>query len=406
MTCPEPLLKRSRPSPSSISSVMSNCDELSVLSSSTYAPSKRVHVQQSLLILIHLHLLRRLLKHAKIPLRTDHQLPALQTALPTFFEQVGYVSNHFLDSSFQAVKVFFPVHTFHANLKHLPKLISVASFFGADLQSVFLHTDATLQIENFFNYSGNPPDLEFVNNSSSLFPRLKQLEVDVFQNESFSLLFIETLKVNASVTTVNLVGNYIGAEGARALAEALKVNASVTSIDLEFNSIGAEGARALAEALKVNASLTIIDLSNNSIGAKGARDLAEALKVNGSVTSVNLWNNSVGDEGARVMADVLKVNTSVTNIDLSYNSIGDEGVKALAEALKVNTSVTSVNLKCNSIGDDGARALAEALKVNPSVTSVNLGYNSIGDDGARALSEALKVNPRLKIEGVVGLNES
>ncbi|KAL0242412.1 hypothetical protein GEMRC1_004975 [Eukaryota sp. GEM-RC1] len=81
---------------------------------------------------------KRALELRRSPLRFNHQLTALKTFLPALFGQVGYVSNHFLDSSFQAVKVYFEVRTFHANLHDIPKLPSLASFFGADLQSVFL----------------------------------------------------------------------------------------------------------------------------------------------------------------------------------------------------------------------------------------------------------------------------
>ncbi|KAL0243318.1 hypothetical protein GEMRC1_005879 [Eukaryota sp. GEM-RC1] len=307
MTTPRPkhLLKRSRSSLPSFSSVMSNCDELSVLPSTTDSPSKRVHVQQTLLILIHLHLLRRFLKDTleNNHDRTKHQLSALKRTLSAFFGQVGYVSNHFLDSSFQAVKVFFQLHTFHADLEHLHKLIPLASFFGADLQSVFLHPAGNLEIEKFLNYSGiitglrielrEPSDLEFLNNSSSLFPRLKQLELKVTRrNASVSMLLIEALKTNTTVTSVNLGSNSIGDVGARALAEALIVNSCVTSVGLQSNSIGDEGARALAEALIVNSCVTSVGLQSNSIGDEGVRALADALKVNASVTSVDLSLNS------------------------------------------------------------------------------------------------------------------
>ena len=59
-------------------------------------------------------------------------------------------------------------------------------------------------------------------------------------------------------TTINLWANYIGAAGAKYVAEALKVNTSLTEINLFNNNIGAEGAKYVAEALKVNTSLTKI----------------------------------------------------------------------------------------------------------------------------------------------------
>ena len=59
-----------------------------------------------------------------------------------------------------------------------------------------------------------------------------------------------------------------------------------STINLRWNSIGAEGAKYVAEALKVNTSLTEIDLGDNNIGAEGAKYVAEALKVN---TSLTVW---------------------------------------------------------------------------------------------------------------------
>ena len=46
----------------------------------------------------------------------------------------------------------------------------------------------------------------------------------------------------------------------------MKVNTSLTEIDLQNNKIGDEGAKAIGEALKVNTSLTKIDLRVNKIG--------------------------------------------------------------------------------------------------------------------------------------------
>eukprot|EP00808_Paulinella_micropora_P006332 g590.t1 len=46
-------------------------------------------------------------------------------------------------------------------------------------------------------------------------------------------------------------GNDIGYQGAAAFADALKVNKTLTSLELDNNGIGDSGAQALGEALRV-----------------------------------------------------------------------------------------------------------------------------------------------------------
>ncbi|KAL0239727.1 hypothetical protein GEMRC1_009835 [Eukaryota sp. GEM-RC1] len=388
-------------SSSDVSSPQLNSDTLSS-SPSSIPQSKGIRLQQSLLILINLHLLRRLFK-SSLEVNPRERFPSffsLEVELSSFFEIVGYVSHHFFESSLLSIKVFFQINTLPVVSEELPQLCSIASFFGAEVQSVFLYVDGNFQVDEFrkyahlisglrFNFQSDN-DLEFLNKSSFFFPNLKQFHVR--SHRFISMALIELLKVNTTVTNLNLNGNRIGDEGARALAEVLKVNNTITSVDLGGNRIGDEGARALAEVLKVNNTITSVYLGANSISAEGVRALVEMLKVNTSVTGVNLGGNSIRAEGARVLAEVLKVNTSVTSIDLRVNSVGDEGARALAEMLKVNTTVTSVNLGGNSIRAEGARALAEMLKVNNTITSIHLWNNSIGAEGTRALAEALKVN--------------
>ncbi|KAL0233167.1 hypothetical protein GEMRC1_011912 [Eukaryota sp. GEM-RC1] len=415
MSPSEPSLKRSRSlkehvsdkrngSSCSISSSNPISDPASALYSPFDSPSSHLSFQQSLLVLIHLHFLSHLLKSS---LEWDCGEPRrallnLKKHLPTFFNKVGYVSHHFFESALLSTKVYFQTNTFHIASSDLPQLRSFASFFGADVQSVFFHVNRTFRVEEFLRYSPvvsgleleleNENDLEFLNKSSFFFPLLKELHVCLRHRSTISLPLIELLKANDTVTSIDLRNKSVRDEGARALADVLKVNSRVTSIDCRDNSVGDEGARALAEALKVNTAVKCIDLGSNSIGRQGARALAEALKVNPTVTSIDVWNNYIGDEGVTALAEALKVNTAVTCINLGSNSIGDEGARALAEALKLSTAVTIIDLWNNSIGDEGARALAEALKVNTTFTSVDLSDNSIGHEGARALADALKVS--------------
>ena len=84
---------------------------------------------------------------------------------------------------------------------------------------------------------------------------------------------------NAFLKTTTLENIHIAS-----LAEAMKVNTTLTQLNLYWNNIGAAGAASLAEAMKVNTTLTQLQLWENNIGAAGTASLAEAMKVNTTVT--------------------------------------------------------------------------------------------------------------------------
>ncbi|XP_067041353.1 protein NLRC3-like [Acropora muricata] len=205
----------------------------------------------------------------------------------------------------------------------------------------------------------------------------------------------QALRVNTSLSSLALAFNSIGNEGANSLAQALRVNTSLSSLKLTWNSIGYEGANSLAQALRLNTSLSSLDLSWNSIGYEGTNSLAQALRVNTSLSSLDLTDSSIDYEGANSLAQALRVNTSLSSLDLSWNSIGNEGANSLAQALRVNTSLSSLDLADNSIGNEGANSLAQALRVNTSLSSLDLADNSIGNEGANSLAQALRVNTSL-----------
>ena len=64
------------------------------------------------------------------------------------------------------------------------------------------------------------------------------------------------LRVNHSLTELNLAGNNLGPEGAKALGPAIPVSKSLTSINLSSNLGGPEFSKAIAEAISVSKSLT------------------------------------------------------------------------------------------------------------------------------------------------------
>merc|ERR1712190_69489 len=98
-------------------------------------------------------------------------------------------------------------------------------------------------------------------------------------------LGVNVNKADISGEKWNLAGK-IDADGAKTLAEVLKVNTTVTHLDLGNNYISNDGVKAMAEALKANATITHLDLSWNDIDADGGKALAEAFKLNATVTNL------------------------------------------------------------------------------------------------------------------------
>ena len=76
--------------------------------------------------------------------------------------------------------------------------------------------------------------------------------------------------MNSRVTSLNLGGSFSGSNrmgegGGRAIAEALRVNTTVTSLNLCGNDIGERGVQAIAEALRVNSTVTSLNLERNDL---------------------------------------------------------------------------------------------------------------------------------------------
>ena len=78
--------------------------------------------------------------------------------------------------------------------------------------------------------------------------------------------------------------------------------------------------------LKVNTTLTELNVSDNEIGAEsdgygnveatpeGPAALAEGLAANSSVTQVDVSNNRLQPEGGKALANCLKTNTTITQV--------------------------------------------------------------------------------------------
>ncbi|KAJ1619647.1 hypothetical protein T492DRAFT_890000, partial [Pavlovales sp. CCMP2436] len=109
----------------------------------------------------------------------------------------------------------------------------------------------------------------------------------------------------------------------------------------------------IAAALKVNATVTQLDLSINEIGAVSAQHIAEAIKVNATLADLNMLQNELTVKGARALVAVaeLKLNQikflcgmDAMEVDLSDYGLGPADVVLLGFDLRVNATVTELDL--------------------------------------------------------------
>jgi len=123
------------------------------------------------------------------------------------------------------------------------------------------------------------------------------------------------LAANRTVQRLSLASNRIGPAGAAALAAALTEHPTIALVDLGFtkatntvgelgNFVGDEGARVLAEMLAHNRTLRSLDLLHNFISQVGVNHLRRALDDNRTLTSLQLTqfgrvHNEPGKEAIR-----------------------------------------------------------------------------------------------------------
>ncbi|KAL0251616.1 hypothetical protein GEMRC1_000829 [Eukaryota sp. GEM-RC1] len=138
--------------------------------------------QETVLVLIHSHLLKRLCRVN----RGQLSLPCFMRALPNFFTKVAQVSQRFMKIIVPSVNVMLGSCEFVIACKDLEKLFAIASSFGFKVSNVYLKMDAPLSPLDLINYAPFWSGLELHSHhlcsydfqfSLFFYPRLRQLEI-------------------------------------------------------------------------------------------------------------------------------------------------------------------------------------------------------------------------------------
>lgn len=201
---------------------------------------------------------------------------------------------------------------------------------------------------------------------------------------------VTLLKDRCRVSELSLWSNDpLRVSSASVLADMLKVNRSITRLDLADCRLGAHAGLALASGLASNSAVRHLDLSINRLG-----DSASALMCGNGVTRICLSGNDITDEGAAGIGEQLKFSRKLFEIDLSFNSIGDAGAKHIGSGVASSPTVAVVNLSGNRLTPGGVGVLCDCIKDNRTILDVDLSRNEphLGADTQHVLRQLLKSN--------------
>ena len=204
------------------------------------------------------------------------------------------------------------------------------------------------------------------------------------------------------LTTLQLQGCALSADGAVGVAKGLAAARRVRHVDLSDNGIGDDGGASIALELP-SSRLEELLLARNRLGEVAGRALATCLGKWGKRCTLKLLclaSNALRDEAACELAAVLGApnaaatgaNRSLESVDLSGNKLSHVALLALGDAAVANARLTSIDLRRNKrIDGDGLAALATLTRHNHAVRSGRTPPPLVAPTDAAILATSRKV---------------
>lgn len=194
------------------------------------------------------------------------------------------------------------------------------------------------------------------------------------------------MRENVTLKTMDLRGNNIRADGLVVLAHALRSSNNVASICLKWNHVGSHerGPRALCDVLKVNNSISHLDLRNNKIGPECGPLFGEMLRENRNITHLDLSWNDLGVEGGKALLRGLEANHMLIDCQLSGNRIAEDTLHAIAFILRRNRQAAPLSATTYREGREAATLSPTggtgplSPGISPQMTSRDLALGATG----------------------------
>ncbi len=184
-------------------------------------------------------------------------------------------------------------------------------------QLVLMESDIDdVEVANFIEALTRRRTVKYLNMSSNL---LGSHEIDAEQHGVIGSQAIGAMleSDDCALETLIIAWNKIRLNGAVAIGKAIKLNHSLTHLDLSFNGMGVEGGEALGNALHSNRTLQYLNISSNNIRPRAVYVLMSGVRSCESLTAVDISHNPIGEVGILAVSSTKSILGSRCNIDIS-----------------------------------------------------------------------------------------
>jgi len=139
----------------------------------------------------------------------------------------------------------------------------------------------------------------------------------------------------------------------KTLAKAINPGLEVMELDISGNNLGPEGAKALAASIPKNLKVLKLNLSKNRLTLEGVKAIAASIPRCVEVLSLGFSGMKMGPVGGSTLAQGIPPEVKELSLDLFGNKLGDDGIDAISKALPKSLEVLHVVLHGNELSRRG-----------------------------------------------------
>ena len=151
--------------------------------------------------------------------------------------------------------------------------------------------------------------------------------------------------------------NGITKEGTEYISKYIKVNESLFTMNIEGNYLCNEGIKIICESISKKKSRNIIsflDLQNNNITNKGCPFISKMLSESPFINALSLRNNLLYNDGInKIISSINNENSNLVSLDISDTKIDEKGMKIISEIINKEFVLQKLILSYNDFNSAG-----------------------------------------------------